>query len=416
MLTESQTKAFELMRQGHNCFLTGTGAGVGKSYLLCEFIAYAKSKGKCVIVTASTGIAASNIGGMTCHSSLKLGLAKEDKGLLLQKAIKNSRTKKMWNKAEILIIEEISMLNTEFFEKYSYVISGLRGNMKQPFGGIQVILCGDYLQLPGIGNKQYIFECDTYKNLKVKNLCLYEIVRQTDKTFIDLLSKVRVGEIDPDSYGLLKDRQIKHNIDGILKLYPINKDVDSYNDQMLNAIDEEEHVFNAILSCTGCIDQKTKEYNYEALVKDVVARKRIVLKRGCKVIFLKNDQSRKLVNGSRGTVVDFSKLGFPIVKFGDKEHEVGRHEWTRETPDGIFAFCQIPLLVAYSITVHKSQSLTFEESEIDLGQNVFESGMAYVALSRMKTLEGLYVSNLSLKAFKTDEKALKFHAELKSDI
>lgn len=412
-LTDDQRKALDIMSEGYNCFLTSNGAGCGKSYLLNIFIKSMRERGKNVIVTASTGCAAVHINGSTFHSVNKLGLGKDDVKILTQQMKRNKKVSKMWRESNILIIEEISMLDTDYFEKMSQVIADVRGNIN-PFGGIQVILCGDMLQLPAINCKNMIFEGNVWKNLKMKNLLLTTIVRQQDKEFISILQELRFGKMTHEIFKYLEARCKKHDNEDILKLYPLRKDVDAENLKKLNKIESPEKVFEAKFGST-CSDGIVNSKNYEALEKDMVARRHLVLKIGAKVLYLVNNSAEKLYNGIRGTIIGFEG-SYPIVKFRHKEVVVTPHSWRRENSEGTFTFTQLPLLCCWSLSVHKCQGFSLDEAEIDLGKSIFESGQAYVALSRIRSIDGVYISSLDKNAFICNPKAKKFYEELKSDI
>lgn len=407
-LTDDQKRGLDIMLKGDNCFLTGS-PGCGKTYLLNIFIQ--KMKGSNILITASTGIAASHINGSTFHSVNKLGLGKEDLKILSAQMKRNRKVSKMWRECRCVIIEEISMLDPDYFDKMSSVIGEVRGDSR-PFGGVQVILCGDFLQLPPIGTSKMIFETTSWQNLKLKNIILTTTVRQNDKDFIGVLSKLRFGIVDDESMLYLEQR-VRRN-EETLKLYPLRKDVDSENLRMLEKIESPERIYEARFTST-CSDNTINSKNYESLVKDMVARRTLTLKVGAKVLYLANNPNQGLVNGSRGEVVGFDGK-YPIVKFRNSSLTVTYHSWERKTSDGIFTFSQLPLLCCYGISIHKSQGMSLDEAEIDLGKNIFECGMAYVALSRIKTIEGVYISSLDRKSFIANKKSIKFYEDLKSDI
>lgn len=396
-LNDEQQKALQEIAKGNNIFLTGAG-GVGKGVTLGHAIEMFKKQGKNYSVTASTGIAALTIGGSTLHSMAKIGLATDSVDVLVTKTRFNKKQKNMWLTLEVLIIDEISMLDVDYFETLDKVVRNIRGR-DEPFGGIQMILVGDFLQLPAVKAKRYLFETELWHDMNLTIILLKQVMRQTDETFIRVLSKVRIGDIDDEVIKTLSARGKKHDIEGILKLHCKKIDVDKYNEQEMAKLDTPEKIYNATMWSEGCDNKSLEKTHFENFVKNVLARSKTILKVGCKVIHVINDNDKNLKNGSQGVVVDFVN-GYPVVQFIDgRKFTIMPHTWETKTKlDGIFKYKQIPLLVAYALTVHKSQSVSLDLYEVNLGEDVFEVNMTYTALSRARTLEGLYISSLKKKS------------------
>lgn len=433
MELKKQEYAYSLMKTGKNVFITG-GGGVGKSHVINRFIQEYRPIRK-IGITSTTGISALLIGGSTLHSYLGIGLG-EGTYEAVVKRIKNNKLKvKRWKELQTLIIDEVSMLTPELFDKLEYIARTLRRN-SQPFGGIQLILSGDFLQLPCVNTDNFCFEANTWKTCVTHIVHLDEIVRQSDKQFQECLSAIRMGEIKPEHREYLEQcigKKLKNEI-GIKPtlLFPKNHMVDNYNTKMLEKeaaksgeIIEYEMVLEKHkpdpkdLVAAGYVNEEIlsimKEYEVipDKLIKNCPAVENLQLTLGCQVMLLINlDIESGLVNGSRGIVSEFVE-GIPVVSFMNGiKILIDFHTWEFKKDEFIVAtLTQIPLRLGYSFSIHKSQGSTIDLVEMDLS-DVFEYGMAYVALSRVKDISGLSIRNICWEKIKAHPKAIEFYKNL----
>ncbi len=400
----TQATALEIMKSGHNVFLTG-GPGAGKTYVLNEYIEYLNDHGVEIAVTAPTGIAASHIGGMTLHSFFGVGIRES----LSQYDIENLTEKKyLWDRMKnlkVLVIDEISMLSPELFASIDALLRAFKFSVK-PFGGIQVILTGDFFQLPPVSKqvkeKRFAFQSEVWQDCKLSICYLDGSYRHEDETLLHILNEIREGEVSEDSMERFRGRYKKHpDIDGaITKLYTHNMDVDRINEEALAEIDEPLKVFEA--HTTGA-----KKWIERMLASSLVLPT-LKLKKGALVFFIKNDREGKYINGTLGTVVDFDTFGTPIIEtFSGDMIKADRVEWSFQDDDGkiLATIKQIPLRLAWAITIHKSQGMTLDAAEIDLSK-AFEPGQGYVALSRIRSLDGLKLMGLNQTALAIDQYVL----------
>jgi len=407
-----QKEALQILELGHNVLLTGP-AGSGKTFLLNQYISFLKKKGIGVAVTASTGIAATHIGGRTIHSWAGIGIKDELTSRNLQTLKKRSYLKKQFEKTRVLIIDEISMLHAHRLDMVDRVCQAFKGN-NLPFGGIQVILSGDFFQLPpissGSGEAEFVYKSDVWQEMDVRVCYLDEQHRQNDKKMTHILQSLRRNEITSEIDALLRERmhqEIKIN-ERPVRLFTHNVDVDSINNAELKKISAPEYRYRM----TNSGDKKL----VEALKKNCLAPEELVLKKGASVMFVKNkfqDEKVMYVNGSSGVVIGFGEENLPIVKLSSgKEVLVTIDSWTIDSEREILArINQIPLRLAWAITVHKSQGMTLERAEIDLSKS-FGYGMGYVALSRLVSLEGLYLLGINEMAYKLNPQVFAFDKEL----
>lgn len=404
-------KAFE----GKSFFFTGS-AGTGKSYVLKELITALKSyyDSEEVYVTAPTGIAACNINGCTIHSFAGVGLGNDIAARLVKKILSRPRSKEKWVTAKVLIIDEVSMLSGEFFDTLEELARRVRKN-QHPFGGIQVILCGDFFQLPPVSSqsekKTFCFQSKAWSKVVEEVVLLHKVWRQEDSNFIKILNEARLGNISEDSYTtLLKCRNSTWN-DGVEPtcLYPTKRQVEVMNHSRLSKIQGEEEIFEAI-------DKGKDDYALKSLDDSCTALKKISLKIGAQVILLKNlDVESDLYNGLRGVISGFSEGDkYPIVRFENGiSRVITRETWTLYSgKEEIASRRQCPLGLAWALSIHKSQGMTISRLEVNLS-NVFEYGQAYVALSRAKSLEGLRINgNFSSSIFRAHQDVIEFYKQL----
>lgn len=411
-LNRAQEAVLSAVLGGKNVFFTGS-AGTGKSFLLKRIIGSLPPRS--TFATASTGVAACHIGGTTLHSFAGIGSGSTPLQQCIELA-QRPRVLQHWTSCQHLIIDEISMVEAQFFDKLESVARSVRRST-EPFGGIQLIVCGDFLQLPPVSKGKekasFCFQAHCWRKVIQLNLELTEVRRQTDQSFISLLQAVRVGRVTEEvTAKLLQSAYHQIERDGILatRLCTHKDDVELTNDNKLQQLPGSARVFEALDSDP-------------ALVRTIDAHSpvgRIIqLKVGAQVMLTKNlDVARGLVNGARGVVVDFEhgKHGNPRVRFLCGVTEVLKPErWVFKSGGGIhLSRQQLPLKLAWAISIHKSQGMTLDCVEISLAR-VFESGQAYVALSRARSLEGLRVMDFDPHVVRADPDVLIFYKKLRKE-
>ena len=422
-LNEEQVKAFEAIKSGKSIFLTGPG-GTGKSYLIKQL--FEKLEG--VSVTAMTGCAALLIGkfAKTLHSWSGIGLGKDPTYKTCAIIRRSKKTKARWEETKILIIDEVSMLTAELLEKLDEVARNIMNCAGKPMGGLQIVFVGDFYQLPPVFRAgecdKFVFESPLWKEIVKETVELKQIVRQSDPIFQKILNEARVGELTEESIDILKARQglpwNKLTIKPTL-LYNYRSQVDIVNEQNLRALAGEKKTFTADISYQEKINETLKmtvalKEAIERLEKNASYKKVLVLAVGAQVMLLKNkNDDSNLMNGSRGVVTSFDPInGDPFVRFlSGIPTRIGRETW--ESPEDEFKglkIKQIPLALAYAVTIHKSQGATLDLALIDIGTSTFECGQAYVALSRVKSLESLYIWNFEPSVIRANKKVKEFYS------
>lgn len=401
-----QDEAFDLMKMGKNIFLTGA-PGSGKTYLLNKYIKHLKDHNVKIAITASTGIAATHLQGITIHSWSGIGIRDSINEKDLEKLITSKSVKRNYKKTKTLIIDEISMLHKHQLD----MIDILARNILEPdnaFGGLQVILCGDFFQLPPVSSTSineisFAFEAAAWKNGSFNVCYLQEQHRQGNDPLLTILEDIRRGTAGEHTKVPLRTRYKKEPQGATkpTKLYSRNINVDDINERELRCINSEEKIFN--METTGF------SLVVNGLKKSCLAQEQLKLKINAEVMFIKNDTEGSYVNGTRGIVIGFDKReGWPLVKtFDNKIILAVPEEWKYEDEGIVRATIrQVPLRLAWAITIHKSQGMTLDAAEMDLG-DVFEPGMGYVALSRVRSLNGLKLMNLNELALKVHPKILE---------
>lgn len=400
-----QDKALKVMLRGDNIMLTGP-AGAGKSFLLDKFVKKARRQRKKVVVTATTGLAAAHLGGQTIHSWSGIGL---DTRLPEHYVYMMSETRKKGiRKTDVLIIDEVSMMHDYNLDMVDEAMKIIRENDK-PFGGIQVILCGDFFQLPPVtqgGDGRFITESKAWANLNLSVCYLEEQHRAEDLRLQQILNAMRAGDMRNRHLSWLVERMNRDPGDNVTRLYTLNVDVESLNKQKLDELPGDSHYL-----------LRTSKGGYDAirqLQKNVLAPEVLELKIGALVMAVKNDAGQRFANGSTGEVLEFTDDGLPVVSFnGRMPIVVEPADWEKRSGDKLVAsITQVPLRLAYAITVHKSQGMTLDKAEVDLSK-AFVEGMGYVGLSRVKSLNTLFIKGLNRRALMVSKKAQQIDAELR---
>jgi ATP-dependent DNA helicase PIF1 len=391
-----QKQALTIMMSGANVFLTGA-PGAGKTYVLNQFIQRAERAGKKVAVTASTGIAASHLGGMTIHSWSGLGILDSLSSDDLRRLGGSDKLAKRYNAADILVIDEISMLHGSRLDMINRMAKLLRGS-DEPFGGLQVILVGDLFQLPPVSRDSrevdFAHLSHAWQELQPKICYITEQHRQSDNdALLVFLEAMRRAEVMDDQFEVITERLNKIPGDDVVvtRLYSHNIDVDSINDRHLQALQNRTYTFEATA--------KGSKAKREQLMKSLLVSEKLELKIGAEVMFVANNFALGFVNGSRGQVVDINN-GTPVVRLiNGREIKVEPHTWSLNEDGNVTAeISQLPLRLAWAITIHKSQGMSLDAAEIDLAR-AFTPGMGYVALSRVRGLDGLYLKGLNNMSF-----------------
>lgn len=408
----TQEQALKIMKTGVNIYLTGS-AGAGKTYLLNKYISYLQEHDISVAVTASTGIAATHMNGMTIHSWSGIGI----KNRMDERDLSDLEDKKyLWKrfeKARVLIIDEVSMLHGYQLDMIEKVCRRFKRS-NDPFGGLQVILSGDFFQLPPVEKTgqgvSMVYESDAWQILNPAICYISEQHRQEDEILINILNTIRSNSIEELQYEQLEKR-INAELKNVkpTKLYTHNINVDNENNIELGKIDEETKVYQ--MTSTG------KDNLIEILKKSCIAYENLYLKIGAEVMSIKNNFDKGYVNGSRGKVIHFdTETGNPVVMFyNGVTQTVSPELWAIEEDGKIKAsITQIPLRLAWAITIHKSQGMSLDHAEIDL-RTTFTYGMGYVALSRVRSISGIKLLGINRESLKVNPKVLEFDQDLKNE-
>ena len=424
-LSPDQEKALALCDTGKNIFLSGQG-GTGKSFLI-NLIVQKYQNTKNVQVCALTGVAAEIIGckATTVHSWAGTGLARGNPLNIVNRVLAKDK-RKNWLRVNLLIIDEVSMMSKKLFEVLDLIGKTVRQS-ELPFGGIQVIFSGDFHQLPPVGNDKdpdsgkFCFESPLWHATFPDSVVLRTLFRQKDPLFTRILQQIRKGKITRGTYDILSkriiDKQDIHTKD-ITIIYPIRRLVDRVNQTRMDSLDTETCTYTYNYVYTEDFDVNTPtslvKHEQELLENCLLAPKEITLKQGAKVMCVANlqmDSDQQIINGSQGYIVEFVG-GVPLVKFlNGVTKKIDYHCQMSEEVPGL-GIKQIPLILSWAITIHKSQGITLDKAIIDAGQNIFEHGQTYVAFSRLKTLEGLFLLDFNPHKVTTNAKVKKFYETL----
>jgi ATP-dependent exoDNAse (exonuclease V) alpha subunit len=395
-----QDIALDILKRGHNVFLTGP-AGSGKTFLLNAYIDHLKQNHISHAVTASTGIAATHIGGRTIHSWSGIGIKEDLSEKEIKKIIKNPLVYKRLTKTNVLIIDEISMLHAYQIDLINKILRTARKNAK-PFGGMQIILSGDFFQLPPVRKNagttvQLIDQSQSWKEMDLKICYLSEQYRQKENALSRVLSDIRGKCVTEKTHHLLKKstNQKVHGTQECTKIFTHNIDVDRVNDHELHKIKGKSLLYRMV--------SDGNEKLVEAIKNGCLAPEELILKKGALVMFVRNNFDQGYVNGTIGTVIDFDADRFPIVEtlHGEKITVTPEKWLIEEDGEELAQIKQLPLRLAWAITIHKSQGMTLDVAEIDL-KKCFEYGMGYVALSRVRALRDIRLLGINDIALQVD--------------
>jgi ATP-dependent DNA helicase PIF1 len=429
-LTEDQQLIFDEYKKGSNIFITGPG-GCGKSFIIKKIVNNAKEDNIKLSVCAMTGCASVllDCGAVTLHSWSGIGLAKGGINSIIDKISTNKYKKKKWIDTELLIIDEVSMMSKYLFELLDSIGKNIRKSSK-PFGGIQLIFSGDFYQLPPVGNKDnedsklFCFESLLWDDTFDYQILLDKTFRQKDPIYINILNSVREGNINNKINKVLKQQINKVNNYDIqpVVLYPTKNKVNNINNDKLLSLEtrEEKYTYKIkyepVMKTTKPPTKQQLEYEEKYILSNSLFEEELILKIGCQVMCIKNiDLEKGICNGTTGIVVDFDIHNNPSVKLKNGLiYTFKRELWESENIQGL-TISQIPLILAWAVTIHKSQGATLDCAEVDIGNNIFSAGQTYVALSRIKSLEGLYIKSYNPSKIKVNKKAKLFYERFYAD-
>ena len=417
---EDYNKIVKLINSGKNIFVTGS-AGTGKSFILNKLKEKYKKR---LELTSTTGISAVNIKGITIHSWAGVGICKKTLDKCVRDILDKQALVNKIRKCKLLAIDEISMLKGETFTYIDHVLRMVRGN-NLPFGGIQILLFGDFFQLPPVevaeNDKSFCFETISWQELNLVTVKLEKIHRQSEVSFIKALNDIRENKIEEDDFKLLKSREIDYDTteSSMLHIFSRNEETNNYNKQKFDAIDSQVYTYKANIGI-----YRNEKYieegltDRELMILDVFQKNckvltELCLKKGCRVMLMINlDFEKGLINGSCGEIIALDDTSITVKFDNGIVEDVKLHKFEYYYNDILTASMrQFPLRLAYAITIHKSQGMTLENVVVDCNK-IFEEGQTYVALSRVKNLNGLFLKGFSLDKIKVNSKVVEFYKNL----
>ena len=431
-LSDEQNKVIQSCDKGDNTFMSGPG-GTGKSYLIKIIVERYPNKN--IQVCALTGVAAEllDCNAKTINSWSGTKLIKGDPQLIIQNTIKQKKNISIWRNIDLLIVDEISMMSLKYFDILDTIGKKIRKN-DNPFGGIQLLFSGDFYQLPPVGDRgdidssNFCFESDNWNKTFNSFIELKKIYRQKDEKYMKILKQVRNGQISKKTYDILNSRIL--NKENNLSYNKINKPiiispkkdlVEYVNKVKMNKLNSENIQYEYEIIKTDELYSQSNYSNHSIdielknLENNMNADKIVNIKIGATVMCIVNldlISDKKIVNGSQGIVEDIIG-GFPLIHFKNGVKKIIKyHSWMSDEIKGL-GIKQLPLSLCWAITIHKSQGITLDSAIIDAGDNIFECGQIYVALSRIKSLDGLFLKEFNYKEIKTNHKVKKYYESLK---
>ncbi len=449
-LSPEQEQAIQVFTEGRNMFLTGPG-GTGKTALIKKMVDLCKTNGKKIQVCALTGCASVllNCQAKTVHSWAGIGLANGPADLIVKRVATNKYKAANWKKIDVLIIDEVSMMSQKIFELLDSIARSVRRSAL-PFGGLQIICSGDFYQLPPVDDKQnedpsasaFCFESPHWQTTFPTVVQLKKIFRQTDQVYTGILNQIRVGKLYKSALDTLTPHIGKTLPDTFIPtiLLPRRREAELINAVELEKLPGEKKVYTlarvelvpeqaqakqqqaqaqakqqqAQAQAKQQVSAEQRDLEHTFLMNNIMADKEVVLKKGAQVMCIANidmESAEPIVNGSQGIIVDFVG-NLPLVQFNSgARRTVGYHTWSSETYPTI-GVKQIPLIYAWAITIHKAQGVSLDMAQIDAGSNIFECGQTYVALSRIKSLAGLYLTAFNPQKIKVNKKVQEFYKTL----
>ncbi|MGE5087079.1 MAG: DEAD/DEAH box helicase [Bacillota bacterium] len=407
-LSPEQADALELLRSGENVFLTG-GAGSGKSFLIRQFMR--EIDPKVMPILASTGAAAVLLGGRTFHSFFGLGIMDGGPDATYERASKDKKLTARLRNVDGVIIDEVSMIPGQALMIAEALAQKARES-SLPWGGMRIITVGDFAQLPPVTmqgqTRDWCFTNNVWAQSGFQAVMLSHNQRVQDNLFLDVLSDVRHGLVTPRVRDFLNEHIREHDQDHPgTRLFPRRLDADTFNQKKLSELHEEEVVIDSIYFGS--------EKHIEILMKTAPVPIKLTLKLGCRVMFLQNDPQKRWVNGTRGVVTDIEADRITVRKDGGREVQVDKVSFALQDAEGnvMAQVIQFPLTLAYATTIHKSQGATLEDLWCNLSR-LWEPGHAYVALSRLRSSEGLHLIGWNPRSIIVDPKVLEFYRKLES--
>jgi ATP-dependent DNA helicase PIF1 len=428
--SQEQLHAFNKYIDGENVFITGPG-GSGKTELIRAIYERSTREKENIQVCALTGCAALLLRcqAKTIHSWGGIGLGNGNIDTILSKIKANPYKLRAWLEIKTLVIDEVSMMSLKIFELLDVIGRNLRNRLDAPFGGIQVIFSGDFYQLPPVGTLgdmdtfRFCFESETWNECFPRSrscqIHLVKIFRQTDQVYSTMLTQIREGKIKRRSLDLLMTYVGREKpVDMVIpQLYPVRHKVIQINHRKMSELPGEEHSFcikKQSYNVPPHFSNERVENELQHMESTVMCEPVLKLKQGAHVMCVVNisiDDDHAICNGSQGVVSSFSFTGLPVVKFNNGvEITMNYHTWESEHISGV-GISQIPLILAWAITIHKSQGSTMDCAEIDVGSGIFECGQTYVALSRVKSLDGLYLTSFDVSRIKINKKVQQFYSK-----
>lgn len=441
-LSEEQVNILNRFRNGDNLFISGPG-GTGKTFLIKEMLKLCK---KSVQVCAMTGCAAILLecGARTIHSWSGIKIANGEIHEIIDRLYNNKFVRRAWRTTHILILDEVSMMSKKIFDLLNTLAKTMRNNSK-PFGNMQVIFVGDFYQLPPINKEkkdtEFCFESEEWNEVFPDNnhMILSKIFRQDDEEYKDILMKIRKGETNEDMENILKKRiiELKKNdteYDNIIKIFPLKASVDRVNLTKFLKIDKIQHNCDKVISkdlkeymgkdidskkvdAYKRASEKQIEFEIDYLYRNNPSVDELSIKEGARVMCIVNlDMEKGIYNGSQGTIIGIIVLNEKVIQIkvlfdNGEEKDIDRYIWQSETYPSL-GVSQFPLVLAWAITIHKIQGATLDKAIVDCGNNVFECGQTYVALSRIRRLSGLYLTGLNMEKIKVNQKVVEFYNKI----